>query len=272
MGPAVSVITPLYKAAVTLADAVASVRAQTLTDWEMVAADDASPDDSAARFAALTAQDHRFRLVRLPVNGGPGAARNAAMAAATGRFIAFLDADDLWHPEKLARQVRWMDRTGHAITCTAFVRRSVGGTETPVGVPEVITRGDLLRTNVMACSSVIIDRARLGDRRMPVIRRRQDYAFWLAILADWPQAGGLPEPLTVIRQQAQSVSSSKLRAALATWAAYRGDIGLTRGAAARAFASYAVQGAARHYAPGLARWRGWIHPVMPIGGFAPADG
>src|ERR1039458_10379468 len=101
--PLVSIITPVFNASRWLPETFATVRAQTLTDWEQILVDDGSTDDSLAMVEAAAAEDPRFRSLRTPCNGGPSAARNLAIEAARGRFIAFLDADDLWHPEKLAR-------------------------------------------------------------------------------------------------------------------------------------------------------------------------
>jgi len=100
--PLVSIITPIYNAAPWLRETLDSVRAQTLTDWEQIMVDDGSSDDSVAIAEAAALQDPRFRLIRTLRNMGPSAARNLAIEAARGRFIAFLDADDLWLPEKLA--------------------------------------------------------------------------------------------------------------------------------------------------------------------------
>jgi len=110
--PQVSIITPVYNAASWLPATIASVRAQTLADWEQLLVDDGSTDDSIAIIQSAAAQDPRHRLLRTPMNSGPSAARNLALDSAQGRFIAFLDADDLWLPEKLAQCVEWM--TSHS--------------------------------------------------------------------------------------------------------------------------------------------------------------
>ena len=103
--PAFTIIIPCYNAAETLAETIASVRAQSVTDWEAVIVDDASTDGSLRLLRELTAYDPRFWIISQP-NAGPSVARNRAAALARGRVLAFLDADDLWHPEKLARTAR----------------------------------------------------------------------------------------------------------------------------------------------------------------------
>lgn len=111
--PLVSIVTPVYNAARWLPETMASVRAQTLTDWEHILVDDGSSDNSVAIIAAAAADDPRVRLLQTPCNNGPSAARNMALDAARGRFIAFLDADDLWLPEKLSQSVWWMTAHGY---------------------------------------------------------------------------------------------------------------------------------------------------------------
>lgn len=109
-GPLVSIVTPAYNAAATIEDTAASVLAQTHTAWEMLIVDDGSTDDTVAVVEQLSANEPRVRLLRLEGNTGlPAKVRNAAMAAARGEFLAFLDADDRWAPDKLARQVEWLE-------------------------------------------------------------------------------------------------------------------------------------------------------------------
>src|SRR5580700_5420680 len=99
--PLVSIITPVYNAARWLRETLDCVRAQTLTDWEHMLVDDGSTDDSVAVIEAAVREDKRFRLIRTPQNAGPSNARNLALEAARGRYIALLDADDLWLEKKL---------------------------------------------------------------------------------------------------------------------------------------------------------------------------
>ena len=106
--PLVSIVTPVYNAARWLPETLASVRAQTLTDWEQILVDDSSTDNSFAIAETAAREDARLRLVCTAHNIGPSAARNLAIEVARGRFIAFLDADDLWLPEKLARSIEWL--------------------------------------------------------------------------------------------------------------------------------------------------------------------
>lgn len=257
--PGVSVVIPVFNAAATLEATLASVQAQSRSDWEALLVDDGSTDDSPALMARLAAADRRIRLLRTAGQTGAGPARNAGIAAARGRFIAFLDADDQWHPRKLDLQLAAMRAAGVPLSCTAYRRRdAVTGQETVVGVPARARRGDLLKTNTVACSTAIYDRAHFGPRAMPALRRRQDFAFWLDLLRDTPEVLGLPLVLMTYRQDAGSLSGRKGRAAADTWTMYRGALGLPLPQAAWYFSHYALRGLIRHRLPRLARAVGWM--------------
>ena len=130
--PLVTVVTPVWNAAATLAEAVASVGAQTLPSWELILVDDASTDGSREIARRLAAEEPRIRLIERAENGGAAAARNDAIRAARGRLVAFLDADDRWHPEKLARQAAFMAARGHPLVYSAYRRIAADGR--PLGV------------------------------------------------------------------------------------------------------------------------------------------
>ena len=231
--PAVSVVTPVWNAEGTLGEAVASLRAQTRGDWEMLLVDDGSTDGSRALAERLAAGEPRIRLLGWPDNRGAAAARNAGIRAARGRFIAFLDADDLWWPQKLAVQVGYMEATGAPFTFAAVRRIDAGGR--PLGVVRVPARVDhagLLRGNAIPCQTAAYDRAHYGAAEMPPLARRQDYGLWLRLLARGGEAHGLPEVLADYRVRPGSLSADKLVAAAATWRVYREVAGLGRARAA----------------------------------------
>ena len=224
----VSVITPVWNAAATLAATVASVRAQTEPDWEMLIVDDGSSDGSR-ELAARLAADPRIRPLALGTNRGPAAARNEGIRAARGRFIAFLDADDLWRPEKLAVQLGYMAGTGAPLVFSAYRRIDAAGR--PLGIvpaPARLTHAALLRGNAIGCLTAVYDSEAFGKVEMPPLRRRQDYGLWLALLARGAVAHGLPQVLADYRVHAGSLSSRRFAAAAATWAVYRQVAGLSR--------------------------------------------
>lgn len=238
--PAVSVITPVWNAAETLGASVASVRAQTEPDWEMWLVDDGSTDDSLARARELAAADPRIRVIALGENRGAAVARNTGIRAARGRFIAFLDADDLWRPSKLSAQLAAL-RSGHPFVFSAYQRMDAAGR--PLGlvrVPASVDHARLLRGNVIGCLTAIYDSAHFGKVEMPDLRRRQDYGLWLALLRRGGVALGLPDILADYRVRRESLSSNKLVAARATWAVLREVEGLSAPRAGYYFLSYAA--------------------------------
>ena len=222
---AVSVIMPVFNAADVLPRAVASVRAQTWQRWELLLIDDGSSDDSAAVAAGLAAQDPRIRLLRQPRNTGAAAARNAGLRHARGRYIAFLDADDEWLPEKLALQLHFMQAQGAAFSYTGFWRAR-NGRRHRVRVPAHVTRQELLKGNAIGCLTALYDRAHFGTVPMPELRLRQDYALWLDLLTRTDMAHGLDQPLAIHHRHRESLSASLPRALAANWHLYRRHLGL----------------------------------------------
>ena len=231
--PLVSVITPVWNAAATLAATVASVRAQSLPDWEMLIVDDGSTDGSPALAAALAAGEPRLRLLGWAENRGAAAARNAGIRAARGRYLAFLDADDLWRPGKLAVQIGYMAATGAPFTFAAIDRIDPAGRRLgTIAVPARVDHARLLRGNVIPCLTAAFDRQHYGAVEMPPLPRRQDYGLWLTLLGRGGEAHGLQQVLADRRMRPGSLSSNKLVAAAGTWRVYREVAGLGRGRAA----------------------------------------
>lgn len=236
----VSIITPAYKAAAYIGHTIESVLAQTHGNWEMLIAEDCSPDDTRAVVAQWAARDPRVRLIPMPKNGGPAAARNGALAQARGRWIAFLDSDDLWLPRKLERSLAHARATGAALVFTGFRRISFDGARTGayIGVPRTLTYRQLLGNTAIATSTVLLDREQTGEVRMkPVFY--DDFACWLEILRRGLVAHGLDEDLMRYRVMPASVSRNKKRSAQEVWKAYRQVEHLGPLASAWHFSSYA---------------------------------
>lgn len=219
----VSVVTPAYNCAEALPLAVESVRNQTLREWEHVIVDDGSSDDTSSVIATCEQQDARVRQVRLDRNSGAAVARNAGIAQARGRFIAFLDSDDRWDSEKLELQVQYMISTGVGLSYTNYERidarsgRSLGNVISPARV----TREDLLRSNQIACSTAMYDLAMLGKVYMPLIRKRQDWGLWLEITRRGFAGYNVNRVLGRYYVRPGSVSSNKVMALVYTWRFFR---------------------------------------------------
>ena len=237
----VSIVTPAYNAERFVGAAIESVRAQTHPDLEMLVVDDVSTDATAAVVERHAAEDARVRLLRRAANGGPAASRNTALEAAAGRWIAFLDSDDAWLPDKLEAQLRFMESTGAPFTYTRYRRIDEEGEflSGVVAVPDRLDYDDLLGNTAIVTSSVLIDRAATGDFRMRDVYY-DDFACWLELLKRGHVAHGVQQDLTRYRVLARSWSRNKLRSAWKVWRTYRDieQLGLPRSASA--FVRYAA--------------------------------
>jgi teichuronic acid biosynthesis glycosyltransferase TuaG len=237
----VSVVMPAYNAEATIASAMASVRDQTDAGWELIVVDDGSTDRTAEIAAAAAAADKRIRLIRQR-NQGVAAARNAAIEAATGRYLAFLDADDLWLPSKLERQLRFMSLRSSALSATAY-RRQWGDKLGPFfHVPELITYATSLGSRPFISITVMVDTAQVRVR-MPNISRGsllpEDLVAWLGILRTGVVAHGLDEDLARYRSTEGSRSCSKAKCAYQVWRVYRDIERLDLARSSWYFAQYA---------------------------------
>ncbi len=149
---------PCYNAAATVEKAVRSVQAQTVTDWELLVIDDASQDASADIVAKITVSDSRIQLLRLQKNRGAAGARNAGIARAQGKYIAFCDSDDFWNTEKLQKQLFQLEASGAGLCCTAYclLPSKSSGTKKVYHVPAHIDYAMMLLENHIGCSTVLV--------------------------------------------------------------------------------------------------------------------
>lgn len=243
--PAVSVLVPFRNAAATLGATLDSLAAQSLPQWEALLVDDASEDAGPALAAARAAADPRFRLIRTGARAGVAAARNLGIRAARGRFIACLDADDTWMPDKLAVQLPVL-RAGAPLVFSAYARVDAAGRVLRVvGAPARVGHGDLLAGNPIGCLTAVWDSAQFPGAEFPALPMHEDYAFWLRLLRGGAIATGLPQVLARYRVAPASHSGRKWRAAGATWAILRAEPGVGPLRAAAGFACYAVRALGR---------------------------
>ena len=218
----ISIITPSYKSKRFISQTIKSVLSQTYENWEMIIVDDVSPDDSNEIIEKYCKQDSRIKLIKLEKNSGPAVARNRAIEKAKGRYIAFLDADDLWLPEKLEQQLSFMKENNLSFTYSAY--KLIDEEDSDLGVfipPMQASYSSILKTNPIGCLTAIYDTKKLGKIYMPNILKRQDYGLWLNILKQINTTKGILEPLAVYRIRKNSVSSNKLKAASYQWKIYR---------------------------------------------------
>ncbi len=219
----VSVIMPTYNCARFIAESIESVIAQTVTDWEIQIVDDCSKDDTAEVLKPYLEKYPTIHYYCLPKNGGPAVARTEAMKRATGKYVAFLDSDDLWVPEKLEKQIAFMEQTGALFSCTSYEQMDEQGESlhTLCIPPKRTSYNKMLRlSNPIGNLTVMYNQEALGKYEVPPIKKRNDFALWLRILRDAPYCAGLQENLGKYRIRANSVSSNKLGQAKYHWQLY----------------------------------------------------
>lgn len=225
MAPLVSVIMPSYNSERHIAESIASVRSQTLSDWELLVSDDCSTDSTREIVAGISEVDSRVHLLPLKENGGAAAARNNSLAHARGRYVAYLDSDDLWYPGKLERQVAFMEERGAAFSCCSY--EVIGEDGTPLGrTVRMLDECDymgFLTHNLLQTVGIMADTSRVdkGLLVMPAMRRRQDAATWLQVLKAGHVCYGVPGVLCAYRRVEGSLSSNKVKAARGVWRLYR---------------------------------------------------
>ena len=219
----VSIITPAYNSARYLPDTIYSVQNQTFQNWELIVVDDASKDETCKVVENLMTNDSRIILLRQNENMGPSFARQQGIKIARGRFIAFLDSDDLWDEKKLTLQLRFMLENSYAFTCTAYEQidedgESRGHVLVP---PEKADYDRVLLDCPIGNSTVMYDTQILGKCYGPDLKNREDYALWLKILKQEKYVFGLPIVLTKYRIRRGSQSRNKLKLVRYHWVLYR---------------------------------------------------
>lgn len=223
MRPIVSVITPAFNSASYIVATIESVLGQTLREWEMIIVDDNSQDQTYYVALEYASADGRIRPFRLNSSSGPATARNVAIEKAAGRYIAFLDSDDLWRPEKLEIQVRFMQNTNSPFSHSYYETMSEDGSRVGkiIKSPEHLEYKDLLKCNRIGCLTAMYDTDVLGKQYMPLIQKRQDYALWLNILKITPIASCVPVSLAYYRVRSSSLSSRKIGLVRYNWKLFR---------------------------------------------------
>ncbi len=225
MNKTVSVITPSYNSEKYIVKTIASVQKQTYQDWEMIIVDDHSDDDTCKIVREICKNEPRVKLLRQEKNSGAGAARTRSMQAAKGRFIAYLDADDVWLPDKLEKQVAFMCGKKIGFSCASYEVIDDKGNKLNKEVhmlPEVDYVG-FLTNNLLQTVGIMVDTDIIDKKYliMPDIRRRQDAATWLQILKAGYKCYGIDNILAQYRRTRNSLSSNKIEAVKGVWYLYR---------------------------------------------------
>ena len=230
----VSVITPVYNAEKVIGKTLESIFNQTYKKIEIVLVDDCSKDDSRSVIEKYKEIHPEIVYYCQETNQGAGAARNKALELAKGQYVAFLDADDMWHPEKIEKQIKLLKKKNGAFSYTAIqmVDENDRVVKTKRKVREQIDYKFLLRNTMIATSTVVIDRSKLGDFRMPLRRGGQDYATWLMLLRDGTIAYGINEVLEDYRVgNKDSLAGKKGKSIRQVWEIQTQDEGINKAAA-----------------------------------------
>ena len=182
MNELVSIITPSYNTAAYIAETIESVQAQTYTNWEMIIVDDCSTDDTDNVVQAFLS-DTRIKYLKNNQNSGAAASRNRALREAKGKWIAFLDSDDLWLPDKLEKQISFMENGGYHFSYTHY--EEIDDKSSPLGVmvkgPKKITKHGMFNYCWMGCLTVMYDAGYVGLIQIENIKKNNDYAMWLKV-------------------------------------------------------------------------------------------
>ncbi len=240
----VSIITPAWNSEKYIKDTILSVQSQTYTNWEMIIVDDCSTDETKRIVTELMSQDSRIKFFSLEDNSGAGKARTRALQETTGRYIAYLDSDDKWKPEKLEKQVRFMQENKVVFSCTSYEVIDDEGNHLNkfVHMLHKVDYVGFLTNNLLQTVGIMVD-TNVVDKKylvMPDIRRRQDAATWLQVLKAGYECYGMDEILAEYRRANNSLSSNKIKAVKGVWKLYREIEHLSLPFSCYCFVRYAV--------------------------------
>lgn len=221
--PLVSVIMPCYNMASYISDSIKSVVSQTYPYWELLIVDDASTDKTVSIIESYSQTDSRIKFAIKTQNSGIADTRNQCIQMAQGQFLAFLDADDIWHPEKLEKQLKFMieNKVGFTYSTYDWIDEDGNTLNKFINTIGNLNYKKYLRNTIIGCSTVMIDTAIVGKVVVPHFRTSEDTATWLNILKKGHLAYAIDEPLVSYRIRRRSASSNKLKASTDLWKVYR---------------------------------------------------
>lgn len=221
--PLVSILIPTFNSAQFIADTIASVQQQTYSNWEIIVVDDASTDATVDLISKIMEKDVRIQLQVLEKNSGTGVARNFGVAKAAGKYISFLDADDLWKPEKLEKQINFMQKYKLPFTFSFYdcIDEQGKSLNKRVEAPLNLIYRQLFFCNYVGNLTGIYDVEFFGKISISSIRKRQDWMHWLTILKKIKTAKPVPESLALYRIREYSLSTSKTALIQYNFAVYR---------------------------------------------------
>lgn len=238
-----SVIMPCYNGQKFIGQSIESVIKQSYKNWELIIVDDCSTDNSFEIVSAYTKACSRIKLIRNKVNSGVAETRNSGIRIASGDFLAFLDSDDLWDPQKIEVQLAFMTTYDHPISHTAYRKIDEIGNVIAAKIPvntQGVSYNQLLRHNEIGCLTAMYNVKQLGKQYFLKIGH-EDFAYWLHLLKSEQKSYGINQVLGSYRLHGKSVSSNKLVAAKYTWKIYRDIEKLSLSKSIFYFCSYAIK-------------------------------
>ncbi|OXB01264.1 glycosyl transferase [Flavobacterium oncorhynchi] len=223
MNDLVSILMPTFNAEKFIKAAVESVQKQTYENWEMILVDDASTDKTVKIIADFIQKESRIKHYQLQTNSGNGFARNIALEKASGKYIAFLDADDLWFPEKLEKQIQFLKANNLSFTFSFYdcIDDNGNNLNRRVQTPIPLTYKQLFFCNYVGNLTAIYDADFFGKIKLESSQKRQDWRLWLTILKQIKEAKAVPESLALYRIRKDSISSSKFKLIKHNFGVYR---------------------------------------------------
>lgn len=221
----VSIITPVHNSEKYIEETIKSVQNQTYSNWEMIIVDDCSTDKTKDLIKAMQESDSRIRLIKQQKNVGAAVARNCALEHAKGKYIAYLDSDDLWKPEKLEKQVTYMQQNKIAFSCVSYEIIDSEGEllNKQVHMLPKSNYRKFLTNNLLQTVGIMVDISVVDKKHliMPDIFRPEDAATWLQVLKLGIDCYGLDEILAQYRRVENSLSGNKMKGAKGMWRLYR---------------------------------------------------
>lgn len=228
MPPVVSVVMPAYNTEKYIREAVSSIENQTLRDWELLVVDDCSTDHTYEILQKLAQEDARIKIIRNQTNCGAAMSRNIAFSQCSGKYVALLDSDDLWEPEKLEKQVICAEKTGaDIIYCSYSIIDECGRKKSPdFIVPEHTDFNSMLKKSTISCSTALLKSKLVAQFQFPTHMYHEDLAYWLELLKNGANAAGVIEVLASYRITPGSRAFNKVQSAVNRWKIYTEYLGL----------------------------------------------
>lgn len=246
----ISIVTPAFNADNYICETIESVQRQSLKDWELIIVDDCSTDNTYVIANCYAEKDPRIKVIKAPKNGGVAAARNIGLDNANGDYIAFVDSDDLWKPEKLEKQLAFMKKKGCVLSYTDFQKfnTSDGSLGKVMRCPKKMRANNILKNTAIGCLTVMVDKKQSGEFRMPPLNHTEDNCTWYHILKNTGQtAYNVGEVLSLYRDGNASMTKNKGKSAKQQWETYRRYFNFSRIKSAYYFTWYAINAVLRHF-------------------------